>query len=84
MSRVALVAAVAAAFLAGCMEVEQASAPGVKHAGHTVKRDTKPWDNAPLAKDHGGPQWAKGDKTSWETQLKTRQLSQHEDKRIYQ
>lgn len=83
MSRTALVAAAAAALLAGCMEVEQASNPGVKQAGQTVKRDTKPWDNTPLAKDQG-PQWTKGDKTTWETQLKNRQLSQHEHKRIYQ
>lgn len=81
MSRAALVAAVAAAFLAGCMEVEQASNPGAKQAGQTVKRDTKPWDNAPVDKS---AQWNKGDKTSWETQLKNRQLSQHEHKRIYQ
>jgi hypothetical protein len=46
------------------------------------KRDGKPWDNDPLAYDSG--KWSKGDRTSWETQLKTRQLGQNEDKRIYQ
>ena len=31
-----------------------------------------------------GPKWSKGDQKSWEEQIKTRQLSQHEDRRIYQ
>ena len=73
--------AVSLAFLAGCMEVEQVSNAGAKPVGQTVKRDTRAWDNAPVAQ---GPQWKKGDRTSWETQIKTRQLGQHEDKRIYQ
>jgi hypothetical protein len=46
------------------------------------KRDTAAWDNEPLA--YGSGKWSKGDRTSWETQIKTRQLGQHEDKRIYQ
>jgi len=46
------------------------------------KRDGKPWDNSPL--DYGSGKWSKGDRASWETQLKTRQLGQSEDKRIYQ
>jgi hypothetical protein len=52
------------------------------------KRDSKPWDNDPLAlaasSTAGGGKWTKGDRTSWETQIKARQLGQHEDKRIYQ
>ena len=50
------------------------------------KRDGKPWDNDPLAwpGTAGSGKWSKGDRTSWETQLKTRQLGQNEDKRIYQ
>jgi hypothetical protein len=46
------------------------------------KRDGKPWDNDPLA--YGSGKWSKGDRASWETQIKNRQLGQHEDKRIYQ
>jgi hypothetical protein len=46
------------------------------------KLDTKPWDNAPL--DYGDAKWSKGDRASWETQLKARQLTQHEDRRIAQ
>ncbi|TMH94322.1 MAG: hypothetical protein E6H47_02430 [Betaproteobacteria bacterium] len=39
------------------------------------------WDNAPLA--YGG-KWTKGDRVSWENQIKTRQLGQNEDVRISQ
>jgi len=74
-------AVVAAIGLGGCMEVEQTSgAP--KQVGKTVTRDTQPWDSAPLA--HDGAKWTKGDKASWENQILTRQLGQHEHKRIYQ
>ena len=66
--------------LAGCMEVVQ-TATGSKEAGQTVRRDTAAWGNAPLA---NGPVWKQGDRTSWEEQIKQRQLAQHEDRRIYQ
>jgi len=66
--------------LSACMEFEQASTPE-RQAGQTVRRDTAAWNNEPLA---GGPKWAKGDRTSWEEQIKKRQLAQHEDRRIYQ
>ena len=66
--------------LAGCMEVEQASTPA-QQAGQTVRRDTAAWNNEPLA---NGPKWTKGDRTSWEEQIKKRQLAQHEDRRINQ
>jgi hypothetical protein len=77
-----LMAAALGAFaaLSGCMEVEQASTPA-QQAGQTVKRDTAAWNNEPIA---GGPKWSKGDRTSWEEQIKRRQLAQHEDRRIYQ
>lgn len=65
----------------GCMEVEQTSVTAQKQPGQTVKRDTMAWDNEPLA---FGPKWAKGDRVSWEEQIKKRQLGQHEDRRIYQ
>ena len=64
----------------GCMEVEQTTSPA-RQAGATVKRDTAAWNNEPLA---FGPKWSKGDRTSWEEQIKKRQLAQHEDRRIYQ
>jgi hypothetical protein len=78
MRRLLLAAAVLA--FSGCMEVEQASTPA-QQAGQTVKRDTAAWNNEPLA---GGPTWGKGDRGSWEEQIKKRQLAQHEDRRIYQ
>jgi hypothetical protein len=63
--------------LAGCMEVEQTASS--KQAGQTVKRDTRAWDNEPLA---AGPKWNKGDRSSWENQIKKRQLAQNESVRI--
>jgi hypothetical protein len=66
--------------IGGCMEVEQVTSQE-RQAGQTVKRDTAAWNNEPLA---NGPKWSKGDRTSWEEQIKRRQLAQHEDRRIYQ
>ena len=65
--------------LTACMEMEQE--PARKQVGQTVKGDTAPWSNEPLA---GGPKWNKGDRNSWEEQIKKRQLAQHEHGRIYQ
>jgi hypothetical protein len=73
----ALVGAVV--LLPGCMEVEQTA--GAKAGKYQGKLDSAPWNNEPLA---GGPKWAKGDRMSWEEQIKKRQLAQHEDRRIYQ
>ena len=42
------------------------------------KRDGKPWDNAPLAAEFRGGTWVKGDRRSWEEQIKQRQLWQNE------
>ena len=80
MKRGALVIAAAAALLAGCMEVEQTAGP-TKVGKYQGKPDTAPWNNEPLAM---GPKWSKGDRSSWEEQIKKRQLGQHEDRRIYQ
>jgi hypothetical protein len=74
MRRVLLVAALVA--LGGCMEVEQTVSE--KQIGQTVRRDTMPWNNEPLA---NGPKWTKGDRNSWEEQIKTRQLAQNERSR---
>jgi hypothetical protein len=67
--------------LSACMEVEQVSNNEQRQAGQTVRRDTAAWSNEPIA---FGPKWSKGDRTSWEEQIKRRQLAQHEDRRIYQ
>lgn len=65
--------------IAACGEREQVAE---SKRGYQGKHDSQPWDNEPLV--YGSGKWSKGDRTSWETQIKTRQLGQHEDKRIYQ
>ena len=83
MRRLALGAAVIAAlFVAGCGESEQVVV--YKQGKYQGKPDAQPWDNAPLAAGQLGGKWSKGDRASWETQIKDRQLAQHEHKRIYQ
>ena len=46
------------------------------------KPDSRAWDNEPLA--DGSAKWSRGDRASWETAIKARQLTQHEYKRIEQ
>ena len=83
MRRAALALAVLAAVgLAGCGEPEQVVV--YKQGKYQGKQDTRAWDNAPLAAEQRGGNWTKGDRASWETQIKNRQLAQHEHKRIYQ
>jgi hypothetical protein len=65
--------------LAACAEREQVAE--FKKGKYQGKPDTPPWDNAPLV--YGG-KWTKGDRASWENQIKTRQLGQNEDVRISQ
>jgi hypothetical protein len=82
-SRALLGAAIAAAlFVAGCGEPDQVVV--YKQGKYQGKPDTRAWDNAPLAAEQRGGNWTKGDRASWETQIKNRQLAQHEHKRIYQ
>ena len=66
--------------LAGCGEKEQVVF--YKQGKYQGKPDSRPWDNDPLS--YGSAKWSKGDRASWESQIKARQLGQHEDKRIYQ
>jgi len=71
----------AAVVLAGCMEVQQTSG-ATKVGKYQGKPDTPAWDNAPLAM---GPSWTKGDRMSWEKEIKNRQYSgQDEYRRIGQ
>jgi len=73
---------IAAFALSACGEREQV-VEQQSEKRYQGKRDGKPWENEPLAYTAG--KWSKGDRASWETQIKARQLSsQHEDKRIYQ
>ena len=57
--------------LVGCAERDQVT-PGER--SYQGKHDTKPWDNEPF----------KGDRAGWENHIKARQLTQHEDRRLYQ
>jgi hypothetical protein len=80
MMRAGLLAiAVLALGTAGCVEVEQA-ATTQKSGKYQGKPDTQPWDNAPLA--FGDATWKQGDRASWENQIRTRNLAQHEYKRV--
>ena len=76
----ALLTTLAVLSLTACGERELVSE--FKRCKYQGKPDTPSWNNSPLAYDSG--KWTQGDRTSWETQIKTRQLGQHEDKRIYQ
>ena len=84
MRRVTLVGAaiIAALFIAGCGESEQVVV--YKQGKYQRKLDTRAWDNSPLVAEQRGGNWTKGDRASWEAQIKNRQLAQHEHKRIYQ
>ena len=68
--------------LSGCGESEQVVV--YKQGKYQGKPDTRAWDNAPLAAEQRGGSWTKGNRASWESQIKNRQLAQHEHKRIYQ
>ena len=74
---------VVCAALAACGEREQVASDGSGRS-YQGKRDSLPWDNEPLAAEQRGGKWTKGQRASWEEQIKTRQLTQHEHKRIYQ
>jgi len=58
--------------LAACGEREQVMEGKRTYQG---KRDTKAWENASAS-------WTKGDKVSWEAQIKARQAGQNEYNRI--
>lgn len=66
--------------LTACGEPEQVVV--YKQGKYQGKPDAQPWNSEPLVYENA--KWTKGDRASWETQIKTRQLAQHEHKRIYQ
>ena len=67
--------------VAGCGERDQQIGE-FKRGKYQGKPDAQSWSNTPLTYDSG--KWTPGDRASWETQIKNRQLSQNEYKRIYQ
>ena len=74
-----LMAAAAIAFaigLSGCGEKEQVVV--YKQGKYQGKTDGKPWENEPGSSLYTTSKWNKGDKTSWETAVKTRNQGQNE------
>ncbi len=72
--RLLLLLSLLAAGLAACGERDFQAEEGQRR--YQGKADGKPWDNE--------GQWTRGDRASWETHIKSRQLTQHEHKRINQ
>jgi major membrane immunogen (membrane-anchored lipoprotein) len=68
--------------LVACGESEQVVV--YEQGKYKGKKDGLPWDNEPVAAELRGGKWTKGNRESWEESIKTRQLAQHEHKRIYQ
>jgi hypothetical protein len=77
---VAVLTTLAVLAIAGCGEREQVTE--FKRGKYQGKPDTQPWSNAPLAYENG--KWTQGDRTSWETQIKSRQSWQNERTRAAQ
>jgi hypothetical protein len=71
-------ALIAVTALTGCGEKEQVIV--YQQGKYQGKPDGKPWDNESL----GEAKWTKGDKVSWEAEIKQRNQSQNEYKRIDQ
>lgn len=77
----ALLMTLAVLAVSACGEREQVAE--FKRGKYQGKPDTPSWENAPL--DYGASgKWTKGDRASWENEIKGRQLAQNEYKRIYQ
>src|SRR5437660_10118264 len=62
--------------LGACGEREQVIV--YKQGKYQGKPDTKPWENDPAANPYPGSKWNKGDKSSWESAVRTRNLGQNE------
>ena len=78
-ARTLMLAAAAVVFAVGlsaCGERDQVTV--YKQGKYQGKPDTKPWENDPAVSPYPGSKWNKGDKTSWESTVKTRSLAQNE------
>ena len=62
--------------LGACGERDQVTV--YKQGKYQGKPDTKPWENDSGASLYTTSKWSKGDKTSWESAVKTRNLAQNE------
>ena len=73
---VGVAALAVAAGLAGCGETEQVIV--YEQGKYQGKPDTRPWENDPGASLYTTSKWSKGDKSGWETALKSRNQNQNE------
>ena len=73
---VAVAALAVGAGLAGCGEKEQVIR--YEQGKYQGKPDTKPWENEPGASLYTTSKWSKGDKSSWEAAIKSRNQNQNE------
>ncbi|MFA5915212.1 MAG: hypothetical protein WC830_16820 [Burkholderiales bacterium] len=73
-------ALVVLAGLSGCGEKEQVVV--YQQGKYQGKPDTRPWDDDPGTSLYTTSKWNKGDKSSWETALKSRNQNQNEYVRI--
>jgi hypothetical protein len=73
---VAVAALAVTAGLAGCGEKEQVIV--YQQGKYQGKPDTKPWENDPGASLYTTSKWSKGDKSSWEAAIKSRNQNQNE------
>ncbi len=66
--------------IAACGEREQVIV--YKQGKYQGKPDSKPWENDPAASLYTSSKWTQGDKASWESAVKTRNLGQNEYTRV--
>jgi hypothetical protein len=72
----AVAVVIAVAGMSGCGEKEQVVV--YKQGKYQGKPDTKPWENDPGASLYTTSKWKAGDKSGWETALKSRNQNQNE------
>lgn len=78
----ALAAAAVTAGLAGCGEQGQVIV--YEQGKYQGKPDSRPWDGDPASGLYTTSKWTKGDKSSWETAIRSRSQGQNEYVRIGQ
>lgn len=75
---VMMVASLGVAGLAGCSERDQTAL--YENGKYRGKPDSRAWDSA--APGYGAVAWEKGDRASWQRQVRARQDIQNENHRI--
>lgn len=66
--------------ISGCGEREQVIQ--YQQGKYQGKPDSKPWESAPGDSPYTSSKWTKGDKSSWESTIRSRNQSQNEYVRI--